>query len=140
MDEMIDDRQQQAEAVEQIAAAAEVRRQRVELIIVLEKHDEFHLRTRNKIDKLVEEFLTITKDDSTNMLHISIYDRQQQAEAEAEAEAAEHEQIAATAAECRRQRVKLISILKQNNDPRTRNKIDELVESFLTRTKDVHSP
>ncbi|OEU10675.1 hypothetical protein FRACYDRAFT_246429 [Fragilariopsis cylindrus CCMP1102] len=136
MDEMIDDRQQQAEAAEQIAAAAEVRRQRVELIIVLEKHDEFHLRTRNKIDELVEEFLTVTKDDSTNMLHISIYDRQQQAEAEA----AEQEQIAATAAECRRQRVKLISILKQNNDPRTRNKIDESVGSFLTRTKDdIHA-
>ena len=42
MDE-IDDRQQQAEAAEQIAAAAaEVRRQRVELIIVLEKHEIHH--------------------------------------------------------------------------------------------------
>ncbi|OEU14483.1 hypothetical protein FRACYDRAFT_241028 [Fragilariopsis cylindrus CCMP1102] len=59
MDE-IDDRQQQAEPAEQIAAAAaEGRRQRDELISVLKQHDEFHLRTRNKIDELVEEFLTI---------------------------------------------------------------------------------
>ncbi|OEU18121.1 hypothetical protein FRACYDRAFT_238555 [Fragilariopsis cylindrus CCMP1102] len=117
MDE-IDDRQQQAGAAEQIAAtaAAEVRRQRVELIIVLEKHDEFHLRTRNKIDELVQQFLTIRGMVS-------------------DSEVPDDDHNDDDAAERRRQRVKLISILKQN-DPRTRNKIDESVEAFLTRTED----
>jgi hypothetical protein len=118
MDE-IDDRQQQAEA-EQIAAtataaaAAEGRRQRV--IVVLEKRDEFHWRTRNKIDELVEEFITIlwllcdseVPDDDDD------------------------------AAECRSQRVQLISVLKLHYTfPLfARNKIDIWVEEFLTRTID----
>ncbi|OEU23279.1 hypothetical protein FRACYDRAFT_233452 [Fragilariopsis cylindrus CCMP1102] len=113
MDE-IDDRQ--AEAVGQIAAtataaaaSAECRRQHVELISVLTKHDEFHLRTRNKIDELVCKFLrTIIRD---------IDDQQQ---------------------EGRRQHVVLISVLKQHDEYhwRTGNKIDELVEEFVTKTKD----
>ncbi|OEU08641.1 hypothetical protein FRACYDRAFT_249537 [Fragilariopsis cylindrus CCMP1102] len=149
MDE-IDDRQQQAKAAEQIAAAAKGRRQRVEaehiaaaaakgrrqrveVIIVLEKHDEFHLRIRNIIDELVEQFVTITKKndiDDRSMLYSSIYDLQQQAEA--------LEQNAATVLECRRQRVELISTLKQHDEfpLRTRNKFDELVEEFLTEIED----
>ncbi|OEU08510.1 hypothetical protein FRACYDRAFT_249400 [Fragilariopsis cylindrus CCMP1102] len=108
---------------------------RVEVISVLEKHDEFHLRTRNKIDELVDAFLTRTKnDDSTDMLHISRYDRHQRAEAEA----ADPQQWQV---ECRRQRVELIVVLEKHDEfpLRTRNKINEMVDAFPTRTKnDIH--
>jgi hypothetical protein len=51
---------------DQAAAAADQRRLR--LISVLEQKDGFHLRSRNKIDKLVVEFLDKTRDDIHQML------------------------------------------------------------------------
>ena len=50
------------------ATAAKKRRTRIELISLLQQHDEFYLRARNKIDDLAEEFLEKMEDDIHNML------------------------------------------------------------------------
>ena len=62
-----DDEQSLSEE-EQIAAAAAAEERRLELISLLQRKGKFHARARNKIDELVEEFLTKTKDDIHDML------------------------------------------------------------------------
>jgi hypothetical protein len=65
---LIMEEQAAAAATAAIATAGKKRRTRIELISLLQQHDEFYLRARNKIDDLAEEFLEKMEDDIHNML------------------------------------------------------------------------